>query len=72
MSKAQMVGWSHSHFGKSEAPTTQALMGEVVAPALEHAGIGAESVDGVSAVGDANSEEGIVQTTTTTVSYAQR
>ena len=47
MSKAQMVGWSHSHFGKSEAPTTQALMGEVVAPALEHAGIGAESVDGV-------------------------
>lgn len=33
---------------------------------------GAESVDGVSAVGDANSEEGIVQTTTTTVSYAQR
>ncbi|MDX1732581.1 MAG: thiolase domain-containing protein, partial [Aurantimonas coralicida] len=47
MSKAQRVGWSHSQFGKSVAPPTQALMGEVVAPALEHAGIGAESVDGV-------------------------
>lgn len=31
-----------------------------------------ESADGISAVGDANSEEGIVQTRTTTVSYMNR
>ena len=47
MTKARMVGWSHSRFGKVEAPSTEALMREVVGPALEHAGVGAEDVDGI-------------------------
>lgn len=45
MTKARIVGWSHSRFGKSEAPTTEALMAEVIPPALEHAGITADDVD---------------------------
>ena len=47
MSKARIVGWSHSHFGKVEAPSTQALMGEVVGPAIAHAGIETSDVDGI-------------------------
>jgi acetyl-CoA C-acetyltransferase len=47
MAKAQIVGWAHTAFGKLEAPSTQALMGEVVAPALDHAGIGPGDVDGI-------------------------
>ena len=47
MGKARIVGWAHSHFGRSDAPSTEALIGEVVAPALAHAGIGAQDVDGV-------------------------
>ena len=47
MSKARIVGWSHSRFGKSEAPTTEALMREVVGPAIEHAGIETSDVDGI-------------------------
>ncbi|PTW61368.1 acetyl-CoA C-acetyltransferase [Breoghania corrubedonensis] len=47
MNKAQIVGWHHGKFGKSAAPSTEALMAEVVAEALEHAGVGAEAVDGI-------------------------
>lgn len=47
MTKAQIVGWAHSQFGKTEYPDTEALMASVVAPALEHAGVGAEQVDGI-------------------------
>jgi acetyl-CoA C-acetyltransferase len=47
MGKAQIVGWSHSSFGKAEAPDTEALMAGVVGPALVHAGVGAEEVDGI-------------------------
>ena len=47
MSKARIVGWSHSHFGKSEAPSTEALMREVVGPAIEHAGVETSDVDGI-------------------------
>jgi acetyl-CoA C-acetyltransferase len=47
MSKAQIVGWAHSPFGKSELEDTEALMAAVVPPALDHAGIGAEDVDGI-------------------------
>ncbi|GHD24216.1 acetyl-CoA acetyltransferase [Tianweitania populi] len=47
MSKAQIVGWSHSQFGKTEYPDTEALMASVVAPALDHAGVSAEEVDGI-------------------------
>ncbi|CAD7047878.1 acetyl-CoA acetyltransferase [Pseudorhizobium endolithicum] len=47
MTAAQIVGWAHSKFGKSEAPTTRELMAEVVNPALRHAGIDAKDVDGI-------------------------
>src|SRR5690606_21017416 len=46
MSKAQIVGWAHAPFGKSEAPDTEALMASVVAPALTHAGVAPNEVDG--------------------------
>src|SRR5690554_3887625 len=47
MSKAQIVGWAHAPFGKSEAPDTEALMASVVAPALTHAGVAPNEVDGI-------------------------
>ena len=47
MTQAQIVGWAHSKFGKSEAATTRELMAEVVNPALAHAGIEARDVDGI-------------------------
>ena len=47
MTTAQIVGWAHSKFGKSEASTTRELMAEVVNPALAHAGIEAREVDGI-------------------------
>jgi len=47
MTRAQIVGWSHSHFGKSEQPDTEHLIAEILAPALQHAGISAEDVDGI-------------------------
>jgi acetyl-CoA C-acetyltransferase len=47
MTKAQIVGWAHSQFGKTEYPDTEALMASVVAPALDHAGVAAEQVDGI-------------------------
>jgi len=39
MSEACIVGWSHSKFGKSEAPDAEALIGEVARAAIEDAGI---------------------------------
>jgi acetyl-CoA C-acetyltransferase len=47
MADPQIVGWAHSRFGKSEARDTMALMAEVVGPALAHAGVGPEDVDGI-------------------------
>jgi acetyl-CoA C-acetyltransferase len=47
MTNARIIGWHHTRFGKSDAPDTQALMAESIAPALAHAGIGAQDVDGV-------------------------
>ncbi|KQT54527.1 acetyl-CoA acetyltransferase [Aureimonas sp. Leaf454] len=47
MAEAEIVGWAHSKFGKSEAPSTLELMAEVVGPALDHAGIEARDVDGI-------------------------
>ncbi|WP_274427113.1 acetyl-CoA acetyltransferase [Chelativorans sp. YIM 93263] len=47
MSKAQIVGWAHAPFGKSELEDTEALMASVAAPALDHAGLGADNVDGI-------------------------
>ncbi len=47
MNDAQIVGWAHTAFGRSEAEGTMALMAEVAGPALAHAGLGAEDVDGI-------------------------
>ena len=47
MRKAQIVGWSHSAFGKSEHPDTESLIASILAPALDHAGISARDVDGI-------------------------
>lgn len=44
---ASIIGWSHSVFGKLDAPDTAALMEAVIPSALEHSGIDAEDVDGV-------------------------
>jgi len=47
MPRAQIVGWSHSQFGKAEQPDTESLIASILAPAFEHAGIGPEDVDGI-------------------------
>jgi acetyl-CoA C-acetyltransferase len=47
MTQAQIIGWSHTAFGKSDAPDTEALIAQSLGPALDHAGIGAEDVDGI-------------------------
>ena len=47
MSDPYIVGWAHTAFGRSEAPDTEALMAEVTGPALTHAGVAAEDVDGI-------------------------
>ena len=47
MPRAQIVGWSHSHFGKADEPDTESLIAAILAPALEHAGVPAEDVDGI-------------------------
>ncbi|MGA0777380.1 MAG: acetyl-CoA acetyltransferase [Gemmobacter sp.] len=47
MTRARIIGWAHSRFGRSEAEGTEALMAEVLAPALEHAGIAPADVDGL-------------------------
>jgi len=47
MSKAQIVGWAHSPFGKLELEDTEQLMAAVSAPALAHAGIEPRDVDGI-------------------------
>ena len=47
MTSAQIVGWAHSQFGKTEHPDVESLMAAVIAPALEHAGIAGDQVDGV-------------------------
>ncbi|PZX39421.1 acetyl-CoA C-acetyltransferase [Roseinatronobacter thiooxidans] len=49
MTQAQIIGWGHTVFGKSDHPDTETLMAEAVAQALEHAQIGAEDVDGIFA-----------------------
>jgi acetyl-CoA C-acetyltransferase len=47
MTKAQIVGWAHSQFGKTDYPDTEALMAAVAVPALAHAGVEASQVDGI-------------------------
>jgi len=47
MPRAQIVGWSHSPFGRLDAPDTEALIAGVAGPALDHAGLGPEDVNGI-------------------------
>lgn len=47
MTQGQIVGWTHNKFGKSEKPSTEDLMAEVIVPALEHAGITGHDIDGI-------------------------
>ncbi|MDR7126713.1 acetyl-CoA acetyltransferase [Pseudotabrizicola sp. 4114] len=47
MTDPMIVGWAHSKFGKSPAPDTTSLMAEVAKPALDHAGIPPDAVDGI-------------------------
>ncbi len=47
MSRAQIVGWAHSPFGKLDYENTEQLMAAVAMPALEHAGVQAADVDGI-------------------------
>ncbi|SDX34932.1 acetyl-CoA acetyltransferase [Roseicitreum antarcticum] len=47
MARAQIIGWGHTPFGKSEKPDTESLMAEALATALDHAGVEAASVDGI-------------------------
>ncbi|MEJ8307977.1 thiolase domain-containing protein [Agrobacterium larrymoorei] len=47
MSKAQIVGWAHSPFGKSPLENTEQLMASVVTPAIDHAGIDVGDIDGI-------------------------
>lgn len=49
MTEPLIVGWAHTKFGKSDAPDTLALMAEVALPALDHAGLTPEAVDGIFA-----------------------
>ena len=49
MTQAQIIGWGHTVFGKSDHPDTETLMAEAVAQALDHAQICAEDVDGIFA-----------------------
>lgn len=47
MSKAQIVGWAHSPFGKSALENTEQLMASVVPPAIDHAGVDVGDIDGI-------------------------
>ena len=47
MTRARIIGWAHTRFGKSDAPSTEALMAEALPAALAHAGIEAAQVDGL-------------------------
>ena len=44
---ACVVGWAHTPFGKLEDPDTESLMARVSLAALEHAGLGSDTVDGI-------------------------
>lgn len=47
MTRACIVGWAHTPFGKLEDPDVESLMARVSGEALAHAGIGPEAVDGI-------------------------
>ena len=47
MTKAHIVGWGHSPFGKLPEPNTETLMQGVIQEALLHAGVTHEAIDGI-------------------------
>lgn len=47
MPKAQIIGWGHTQFGKSDHPDTESLMAAAIPQALDHAGLSPEDVDGI-------------------------
>ena len=47
MSKAQIIGWGHTQFGKSDHADTESLMAAAIPQALDHAGITADDIDGI-------------------------
>jgi acetyl-CoA C-acetyltransferase len=47
MTKVQIVGWAHSQFGKLDYPSTEELIAAVAMPALQHAGVDPQQVDGI-------------------------
>jgi acetyl-CoA C-acetyltransferase len=47
MTRASIVGWAHTPFGKLEEPDVEGLMARVSGQALQHAGIEPEAVDGI-------------------------
>ncbi|UTH46308.1 acetyl-CoA acetyltransferase [Loktanella salsilacus] len=47
MTDPYIVGWAHTPFGRSDASDTEALMAEVTGPALDHAGVAPEDIDGI-------------------------
>ncbi|MGU3494582.1 acetyl-CoA acetyltransferase [Xanthobacteraceae bacterium A53D] len=47
MTRACIVGYAHTPFGKLEDPDTESLMARVSGAALEHAGVTPDKVDGI-------------------------
>ncbi|MEJ1158161.1 acetyl-CoA acetyltransferase [Prosthecomicrobium sp. N25] len=48
MTRAAIVGWAHTPFGKLEDPDVESLIGRVAADALAHAGVAPADVDAVT------------------------
>ena len=49
MTRASIVGWAHTPFGKLEDPDVESLMARVTGAALQHAGVEAKDVDAIYA-----------------------
>ncbi|RZN11886.1 acetyl-CoA acetyltransferase [Bradyrhizobium genosp. SA-3] len=47
MTRARIVGWAHTPFGKLEDPDVESLIARVSGAALDHAGVAPAEVDGI-------------------------
>ena len=47
MTRAAIVGWAHTAFGKLDDPDVESLIARVSGQALQHAGVAAGDVDGI-------------------------
>ena len=47
MTRARIVGWAHTPFGKLADDDIESLVGRVAGDALDHAGLGTEQVEGI-------------------------